>query len=342
MDLKDKWLRIIGIPIIAVMESLYWGWAEWQAGSWKIFREIGISLLFTFFIWEGCRIIYVILLKRYPDHKSVRKRLIIEIILCLSFASLMSLLIGFIINNFVATDRIDQTGPFRVACILTAAIPTVLLTSIYEAKYFLKEWKKKIKQTEELARVHLISQFETLKKQLDPHFLFNSLNTLASLIKLDNEPAQHYLERLSDVYRYVLETRNKTTVTIEEELHFLEAYMYLNKVRFRDNLLISKDLSPGIFEKHIPALSLQLLVENAIKHNIISKENPLHIQIYTEGEQIVVANNKQLKSSLERSTRVGLNNIRERYQLLTAQPISVRNTDKSFQVSLPLLQASYI
>ena len=147
---------------------------------------------------------------------------------------------------------------------------------------------------------------------------------------------------MSDVYRYVLETRNKTTVSIEEELQFLEAYMYLNKVRFRDNLLISKDLSPGIYEKHIPALSLQLLVENAIKHNVISKENPLHIQIYSQGEEIVVENNKQIKSTLERSTRVGLNNIRERYQLLTARSISIRNTEDSFQVSLPLLQASYV
>ena len=341
MELNDKWLRIIGMPVTAISVSFYWGWEEWMKGSLMIFREIAISLIFTVLIWEGCRSIHLFLLKKYPDHSSVRKRIIIEMFLCLSFAVLMSLVIGVAVNNFLEA-RANRQGPFNMACVISAVAPTILFLAVYEAIYFLNQWENNIKQTEELARVHLVSQFETLKKQLDPHFLFNSLNTLASLIELNNEPAQAYLERLSDVYRYVLETRNKTTVSIEEELQFLEAYMYLNKVRFRDNLLISKDLSPGIYEKHIPALSLQLLVENAIKHNVISKENPLHIQIYSQGEEIVVENNKQIKSTLERSTRVGLNNIRERYQLLTARSISIRNTEDSFQVSLPLLQASYV
>ncbi|MEM7514316.1 MAG: histidine kinase [Bacteroidota bacterium] len=341
MELNDKWLRIIGMPVTAISVSLYWGWQEWIAGTFMIFREISISLIFTVIIWEGCRSIHTFFLKKYPDHSSVRKRIVIEMFFCLSFAVLMSLVIGVMVSNFLE-ERASRQGPLNMACVISAVAPTILFMAIYEARYFLNQWENNIKQAEELARVHLISQFETLKKQLDPHFLFNSLNTLASLIELNNEPAQAYLERLSDVYRYVLETRNKTTVSIEEELQFLESYMYLNKVRFRDNLLISKDLSPGIYEKHIPTLSLQLLVENAIKHNIVSKENPLHIQIYSQGEEIVVSNNKQIKTTLERSTRVGLNNIRERYQLLTSRNISVRNTEDSFQVSLPLLQASYV
>jgi LytS/YehU family sensor histidine kinase len=194
-----------------------------------------------------------------------------------------------------------------------------------------------VQKTEALARENVQSQLETLKNQLDPHFLFNSLNTLASLIEEENIPAQTYLDRLSDVYRYVLINREKNTVTLEEEMQFLDAYVYLNKIRFRENLLIEKDIPAQTYHQHIAPLSLQMLIENAIKHNVISRENPLKIKILQDGDFLTVENNVQGKKIFEKSTKLGLQNIINRYRLLTPLGVEVSNTGTHFSVRLPLL-----
>ena len=224
----------------------------------------------------------------------------------------------------------------------SALIPTAVILGIYESMYFFESWKRHVEQTEALARINVQSQFEALKKQLDPHFLFNCMNTLASLIDADNEKAQKYLDRLSEVYRYVLDIREQSTVTIGQELTFLKAYVYLNEVRFRENLCVNQELAPEVYQHRLPSLSLQLLVENAIKHNIASREKPLTIRIYREGNFVTVENNKQKKKTLQQSTRVGLQNIVKRYQLLTELPVHIKETDSHFSVQIPILEPSML
>jgi LytS/YehU family sensor histidine kinase len=217
-------------------------------------------------------------------------------------------------------------------------IPTIIVTLIYESVFFFESWKANVKKTETLARENVQSQLDTLKNQLDPHFLFNSLNTLASLIDDENKSAQEYLDRLSDVYRYVLISKDKNTVTVEEEMQFLDAYIYLNKVRFRENLQIEKQVSKQAYHQQVAPLSLQMLIENAIKHNIISKDKPLKIKISEDSEgYLQIENNIQEKKTFEKSTKVGLQNIINRYQLLTDKQVEiVKNTD-FFKVRIPLL-----
>jgi LytS/YehU family sensor histidine kinase len=227
-----------------------------------------------------------------------------------------------------------------MACIIVSLFPLLLMLAVYEGVYFFERWKESIRHSEALALANVQSQFEALKKQLDPHFLFNSLNTLAYLIDLENEPAQEYLSRLADVYRYVLETRGQTTVSLEEELAFLDDYLYLNQVRFRDNLQLEKELSPASRRRQVPALSLQLLVENAIKHNIISPDQPLSIRIVEEGDSLRIENNKQTRPSLGYSSRLGLKNLQEQYGLLTARPLKISDEATRFSVTIPLLEAS--
>lgn len=195
-----------------------------------------------------------------------------------------------------------------------------------------------------LARVSVELQLAVLKSQLDPHFLFNSLNTLASMID-DNEPASAYLNQLADVYRYVLVNRKKNLVSLDEEMRFSNAYIYLNKTRFRENLQVEKQIIPATLGRRIAPLSLQLLVENAIKHNVVSKEHPLVIKILEDGsDYLVVANNVQAKTILrsggrDESTRIGLQNFRERYRLLTNQSIDITSDASQFRVRIPLLAA---
>lgn len=336
--MNDKWLKIIGIPIVSVISALYFDFDTFFDGGLQWMGELANSLIITLICWEGNVAIMRKVRKHFPGFQHTAQRLRYEILGSFIFTSMLSLAMAY----YFHPEWIDVFPGWRdkefLSCFIFSLVPTAFFLAVYESRYFLAEWKKNIQQTEALARLHITSQFEALKKQLDPHFLFNSLNTLASLIHPTNEAAQNYLERLSDVYRYVLDTREKPTVTLQEELAFLEAYMYLIKVRFRDNVNILQDLSPECFQKHIPALSLQLLVENAIKHNVISKEQPLYIRIFEENDKLTVSNNKQIKQTLGHSTKVGLQNIVNRYQLLNGQPVEVVDGDQTFEVRLPFLQ----
>jgi LytS/YehU family sensor histidine kinase len=215
-------------------------------------------------------------------------------------------------------------------------IPTTLVLMVYEAVYFFHSWKNQVLESEGIMRTQVTAQLDALKNQLDPHFLFNSLNTLSSLID-ENEPAQQYLSRLSDVYRYVLVSKDRNTVTLREEMEFVNAFLYLAKVRFTSGLTIEKDIPESVMEQLVAPLSVQLLVENVLKHNVITRENPLTVSILAENGFLWVKNEVKPKVHFESGTKVGLNNISERYRLLSAIPVQILKSSKNFEVGLPLM-----
>jgi LytS/YehU family sensor histidine kinase len=173
---------------------------------------------------------------------------------------------------------------------------------------------------------------------VNPHFLFNSLNTLITLIPEDPQLAVAFVQKLSNVYRYVLQNKDKELVTLAEEMKVAEAYLFLLKTRFGENLRVHTDIPPGQLGKFIAPLTLQMLLENAIKHNVVSAEKPLHIDLYVEKDEVlVVKNNLQRKSSVPDSTQTGLANISQRYRLLCQQAVEVVVTASNFMVVLPLL-----
>lgn len=329
-------LRLIGIPVLSVIMSFVMCWEYWEAGGVQILSGIGKSFVFTFCIWEGNRQIMMYLYRKLPDVEQTRQRILTEVVSVFVYTLGINFFIKFLFS-LVLQEPILEEGQSAWFHMLTALIPTAFLLSIYESMYFFAAWKANVERREALVLATAQSQFEALKKQLDPHFLFNCMNTLASLIDVDNTDAQRYLGRLSEVYRYVLDTRERSTVTIEEELQFLKAYIYLNEVRFQDNLKVEQQLEKDIYAHRVPALSIQLLVENAIKHNVVSRDHPLTIRIYQDGNYVTVENNKRRKSSFHRSTKLGLQNIVKRYQLLTQQHVSINESDTVFRVQLPLL-----
>ncbi len=337
--MNDKWLLAFGIPIIGVISFFVFKFDGWDQVGLRSIPELGVSMIMTSIIWFGNRFIWFKFLQYYPGFHNTFRRLLRQIPSSLIYTISVNIILLFIlVPNFKDVKTYMPNVPWYISCNWFSVFMASLVLAIYESRYFFDEWKKNIQKAEALAHAHTQTQFEALKKQLDPHFLFNSLNTLASLIDIKNKQAQLYLERLSDVYRYVLETRNKSTVTVEEELQFLEAYVYLIKVRYRDNIVIHQHIPAEIQSTHIPALSLQILVENAIKHNIISQHRPLHIDIKQEGDHIIIVNNKQIKQTLGISTRIGLQNIIERYQLLDYQNVEVLDSDATFTVKLPILK----
>lgn len=202
--------------------------------------------------------------------------------------------------------------------------------------YYNQHQQKKIKEQKVIAGTAR-ARFDALKNQLDPHFLFNSLNVLTSLIEENPESAQKFTTSLSKIYRYVLEQKNKDLVTVEEELKFAKTYMSLLQMRFEDAITFSipeKIRNPDL--KIVP-LSLQLLLENAVKHNVISANQPLIIKIYERDNFLVVENNSNPKATIEKSTKVGLKNIKQRYGLMTSQPVEISEINQSFKVAIPLL-----
>ena len=290
----------------------------------------------TFLIWEGNRAMFILMRKKFPHYRQTARRLIWQTLVGLIYTLVVSAFIDyFFCSNISNFDRINEVLiGFKISL-----IPTIIVTLMYESAFFFQSWKSHVQKTEALARENVQSQLDALKNQLDPHFLFNSLNTLASLIDDENSPAQNYLDKLSDVYRYVLVSREKNTVTLEEEMQFLDAYIYLNKIRFRENLQVETQLMNDTSQLHVAPLSIQMLIENAIKHNVVSKEKPLKIRIVQEDGFLTVENNLQEKMTFEKSTKVGLQNIINRYRLLTEQQVEILRNEWSFKVKLPLLEA---
>ena len=181
------------------------------------------------------------------------------------------------------------------------------------------------------------SQYETLKSQVNPHFLFNSLNTLTVMIPQQPDVAVRFVEQMSKVFRYSLQHSGDNTIDVATELKVVQSYLFLNEQRYGSKLTVDVKVSDAVMQQKIITQSLLMLVENAIKHNELSHENPLAVRIYNEGAYLVVANTLQRKSLIEQSTNIGLDNIRKRYVLATDMPVVVDEANELFTVKIPLL-----
>jgi len=199
------------------------------------------------------------------------------------------------------------------------------------------EWQSALKREYKLKEANLIFQNETLKNQVNPHFLFNSLNTLSSLVNTQTEIAGHFISKLSLIYRYILENSTKVKVPLKAELEFIKDYFYLHEIRNEKKLFLTIDMEEDAYNYEILPVSLQLLIENAIKHNMATLEKPLKIAICIEGQYIVVRNNIQKMATQVASTKIGLNNLNERVRLITGKEISIEETTSEFLVKVPLL-----
>lgn len=232
-------------------------------------------------------------------------------------------------TQFIADEKIQY---YYVSFIITMVVVSIF----YLIYYYRYSQEKKVKEQKLIAGA-ASAQFDALKNQLDPHFLFNSLNVLTSLIEENPTAATRFTTALSKVYRYVLEQKNKELVTVEEELKFAKLYMSLIEMRFEDSIIFNIPEKIANPEAKVVPLSLQLLLENAVKHNKVTPARKLHIQIYEDGPNLIIKNNVQPKNVMKESSGVGLQNIRKRYFLLTDRPVNITKDEKEFSVSIPLL-----
>lgn len=219
--------------------------------------------------------------------------------------------------------------------ILPTVIALIIGSLFFLVGYIVEKKNKQVSQQKQIAG-QATAQLETLKNQIDPHFLFNSLNVLIGLIEEDKENAIQYTKSLSKIYRYILEQKDKELTSLQEEMIFANSYINLLKLRFENAIQYQEDFVDSEDLKIVP-LSLQLLLENCIQHNKVSEEHPLIINIQRKDNRLIVVNNLQEKSTPYQSTRIGLKNIVDRYALLTKEPVEIIKTDDKFTVSLPLL-----
>jgi sensor histidine kinase YesM len=225
----------------------------------------------------------------------------------------------------------------RIEFYISALMITLIISLFFHAVYYYKELQKTRVKEQKVIAGTASAKFDALKNQLDPHFLFNSLNVLTSLIEENPGSAQKFTTSLSKVYRYVLEQKNKELVTVDEELNFARTYMSLLKMRFEDSIIFEIPEKASNPESKVVPLSLQLLLENAVKHNMVTSSKPLHIKIYEDGNYLVVMNNLQPKQIVKKSSGVGLDNIKQRYNLLSDKKVVINQRDKDFAVGIPML-----
>ena len=227
----------------------------------------------------------------------------------------------------------------KLELIILAILITLFITTIYMSTFFFMKWKENLIKAEKLEKATLEAQYEALKNQINPHFLFNSLNTLTGMLEEDSKPMS-YVQNLSDFLRYLLQNSDKELVLLCDEIQLATQYAFIQQIRFDKKLTIDFDIPESAYHFAIPPLSLQMLIENAIKHNIISKENPLHISVFINHQNMLIVENNLQRKAIESSTGLGLENIRNRYKFIGAYNIDVSETTNKFAVGLPLMKVS--
>ena len=291
------------------------------------------SALQWIFLWQGNAHLSNYLSICFPWLKNPGKRFLIGVLGVIVYTPLavygLYFFYHFLFN--IEIDNIHSTLPVAIGI-------TFLISFFFNAWGFLDHWKKAALEAERLKKEQMATQYESLKNQVNPHFLFNSLNVLTNLVYEDQDMAADFIRQLSKVYRYVLDTRSQEVVSLQTEMAFIESYIFLQKIRFDDKLIVNVDIK-GYEKSMVPPMAVQMLLENAIKHNTIAEEEPLKIGIFIEnGEYLVVTNNLQKKNiPLGSSSGMGIPNIKSRYEFLCEKPVEVIETDKTFTVKLPLI-----
>lgn len=313
-------------------------WLSWE-GLKNILPEFLVSFIFSSVLSFGGNLVVFYLDQRISWIEAPIKRIVLTIVFYMSYAFVTSYIIIVIyatIDGQIPSDNIPWTEllPYTKMPMWAALI----FMGLFTTWSWLKEWRKSALEAEKLKSEKLAAQYQGLKNQLNPHFLFNSLNALSNLVYEDADKSAAFIQKLSKIYRYVLEVQNEELVTLKREVEFAKNYLDLQKIRFEESLQFSIEIREEN-NKWLPPLSLQLLLENAIKHNVASKANPLVINIIQKGEEMWISNNFQPKNSIEESsTGIGLKNIEQRYHVLSNQKPEIKSDENEFLVILPLLK----
>lgn len=341
LGFNDVWFSIIGILILSLSTDYIFNNSFGNYSLGLAFYSWSASLIVTICDWLIIRRILILLRKKYPDFRDDVRRIVIFFLAIVITIFVVDYVGGHLIEYVyrLLGKNANYTTQFKV--FLPVTLLTIMIMAIYEAMYYYVRLKTSIRAEEQAKQVMIQAQLDTLRNQAQPHFLFNSLNTLRDIIDQDSkEDAKGFVDNLSDVYRFIIESGNSNLISLEKELKFAKAYIHIQSERFGDNLKLNWNIPEDKLLVMIIPMSLQLLLENAIKHNIVSKAKPLLITVVIKADTLVVSNKIQAKSTQTPSTKIGLKNIEKRYQLISNKKPIVNEDGEYFTVSLPLLKSS--
>ncbi len=303
----------------------------------RLLRGTLLSLFAGFLIAYPDLFIIQYLNKIAPWGKNIFKRFPLQLGFTVSIAAIVATFIT-LLANWIKVYEDHDVASIVIINILIYAVVNIIVMTIFEGWILFIE-RAKAKQIADNLQTELLQiKFEVLKSQINPHFMFNSLNVLSGLINKDVKKAQQFIDEFSMIYRYVLETIEQPVSTLRKELVFTKSYFFLQQIRYGENLSYSVNISAELLEMSLPPLSLQVVLENAMKHNIINDSKPLHIEISNQGSTLVVKNNMQLKISKGISTGVGLKNLIKRYALISNLVPEFKVETSHYIAKLPLIK----
>jgi len=331
---SDTWILIIGIPLVGIIFPFFFG-LRW--GDDRFFRWMVIYMLTPVVPWIATRFTISFIWEKFPWETDPLLHIIVGIAL-LSVFGMLAVGLFYLLNIVffdVGPDYWHVMRPIRIGILLATGI----ITLVHETIHLFFKWKKELTRAADLEKENMRSKFEALKNHVNPHFLFNSLGTLTSLIRTDPQKAEKYVSEFSGIYRYFLEVNNNDLVTVEEELKFIDSYLFLQKIRFGDGFNCKKQVSERARKAYMLPLTLELLVENALKHNTILVSSPLTIEIMDDTDnRLVIRNTYQPRPPAE-TPHSGLLNLEQRYQSYLGKSILTKIEDGKFVVEIPLIES---
>jgi sensor histidine kinase YesM len=305
------------------------------------FSTVYKNLLFGFCIgyslWKGNQFIGWIGDKFFPWDKNPKLTLTVNSTLSVAYSAIAIFLVYFLYLKFVFNiNMFDSFNRWIWQMVISLLISLLITISFYLA-YFFKWWRIATVNEEKLKQEAIQLRYDALKSQVNPHFLFNSLSVLSSLVDTDTAKAKQFIQQFSDIYRYVLDQKDKELVTLEEEIKFVKSYINLHQIRHDESLIISIDIDN--LSGFIIPLSLQTLLENCFKHNIISEEKPLTVKLWRENDFIVIQNNLQKRRVIKDSNGIGLETISKRYEYISQHPMEIVQDENHFTVKVPIIKS---
>ena len=336
----DKRIRLIGPFVLFFTGGIFIRLRMYlSVPSNQLFNHFLIALFAGYTGWELTRLMVLIIQRRFPGLEGLQKRLI-YLPIVLIILSHIGYTLRYIIQHFVNHNPSGWPSLLGYTEAMGVVIfYTTVTICIYEAGYLWQQGKQTMAEKEQLIRSEWQAKYDLLKSQINPHFLFNSMHSLASLVSENADQAEKFINEMCKVYRYLLRNNEQELVTLETELRFIYSYCHLLTTRYGSGFQLEVQVNKLYNNYLIPPLTLQLLIENAVKHNVVNKEYPLRVTIHIHDEEnLIVANNIQKKKVLVQSHGVGLTNINAKFKLLNEQQISVEETDGRFVVSVPLIK----
>ncbi len=305
------------------------------ANFWNYAYNIIYGALLGWTIWKGNQLLGVYFDWKMPWEKNPTRTFLYRIVASIVFSAVDIVVVSYLIYTYIYKINVFDNIKPLISYALVAFVIAMLVTTVIYLYHFFISWRESLIQREKYKRDALSMQYETLKSYVNPHFLFNSLSVLSSLVEKDTQKSQQFIKQLSDIYRYVLEQKDKELVPLKVEFDFVKSFIDLNRIRHGENLKVNINLEK--IDGYIIPLSLQILVENALKHNVISEEEPLKVSIFREKDYVVVRNNLQIKRTIGDSGGIGLETIQKRYEILSSLPLIVDRSNDFFTVKVPII-----